>query len=185
MKRSTKLIIGLAVLAVVIGAYFGVKFLTQEDTPTTEDTSIVLYETDSDVTRIQINYDGEEIVLEKGSEWALQGDSEFELNTETIDLMVSDLSQITATRLISEEPEDITQFGLDEPQCTIEFCVNDSVTKILIGNYNQNVSGYYVQMDGESPVYLMSTIFPEDFMIHKADLEAPEPTEAPTEEPTA
>lgn len=175
MKRSLKLVIALGILAVVAACYFiTVHFTKNEDTLTeTNLQSLTVYETDtSAISKLHFTYHGEEITLvyTKDAGWTLEDDPSFPLDTRAVESMVAAFTSVTATKKLSAGASYKAEFGLETPQCTIDVTTPEGTDTFYIGDYNQNVDGYYLCMADSDIFYLVGADLPELFCITKSNL---------------
>ena len=79
-------------------------------------------------------------------------------------MLLSQISSITTQETVVESPEDLAQYGLEEPFRTIEakFADGTSVT-ILAGSESPLLSKYYIQVQDDPNVYLISSYIVTDF----------------------
>ena len=170
MKRGTKLLSLAAVLVVLIAAAFAVNKLIPEDGGSTEEeesVSIFTLET-GDATALAWEYGGESLsFLSSNDGWIYAGDSSFPLNTSYIDKMLQALSEIRASRTI-EAPEDLEQYGLSEPVCTITVTAGET-TELRIGDETGMGGERYLSL-GDGNVYLVDEDILDSFAYGLYDL---------------
>ena len=71
---------------------------------------------------------------EEESEWEYDEDNEIPMNQDTVQSTADAIRQMEAVREL-ENPDQLSDYGLDKPSYTIQFQDNDGVTtEILIGN---------------------------------------------------
>lgn len=177
MKRPVKLLIAAGILVVVLAGYFIASHINSkneqaEEGTGTESTTLAELDTDS-VTEIAYTYAGNTVTLAKDEEdtWYYTEDTGFPLNTTRVDTMLTALSSVTAIRLISENSEDFGEFGLSEPQCVVTVKSSDGTSSVFnIGNYNEMLSAYYINVGGTDKSYLTSADMPESFFYELIDL---------------
>ncbi len=176
MKRELKLVIALGVLAVFIAGYFITVHLTKEDKETegsNETQTLTVYETDtSDISKLNFTYLGEEVTLVYSEDdgWALEGDPQFPLDTEIAESMAAVFAGVTATKKVSDDASYKSEFGLETPQCTINVTTSEGTDTFYIGDYNQNVDGYYFCAADSDTSYLIGSTLPDLFCVTKGSL---------------
>lgn len=161
MNRGKTLISLIVVLILLIGAVATVKLLIPEE-ETVEDSSITLFSMEPD-TAVQLSwtYQNETVDLLKLEEiWFYVDDSSFPLDTSYIDAMLEALSEVVATRTL-ENVEDMAEYGLDEPVCTIELWTEETVT-FEIGSISALGDSRYLSM-GDGNVYLVDASILDSF----------------------
>lgn len=73
---------------------------------------------------------------------------------------VNSLSELTAFKVIDENPNDIGQYGLEKPKAKIEMAFSDGTEKIiLIGDNAAKVAHSYIKIDGEDAVYIIDEAY--------------------------
>ena len=103
-KRGLLAVVGILLLAVLIGIYFLVKGLNQEETDTEQETTEptgeeILAMSSEDIKSLRFQLDGREVVWNrKEDQWKLEGEEEFPVDTEKIEPLLSAVSSITADR---------------------------------------------------------------------------------------
>lgn len=166
MKRGKKLLYLSLALVVLLAAAFAASKLNPElNVSEEEDTSSVIFTLDTDsVTALSVNGLGFE---KDGDDWLYTGDSAFPLNDSYVKTMLDTLSSISASKTI-ESPEDLSQYGLEEPEYTI--CVNSgSETEILIGSESSMGGERYLYL-GDGNVYLVDADITGSFSYELMDM---------------
>ena len=162
-KRGLLAVVGILLLAVLIGIYFLVKGLNQEETDTEQETTEptgeeILAMSSEDIKSLRFQLDGREVVWNrKEDQWKLEGEEEFPVDTEKIEPLLSAVSSITADRKL-ENVENLKDYGLDEPVNCIFITKEDgSEETIYVGNKNPSTGDTYVYLNDEvSTVYTVS-----------------------------
>lgn len=170
MKRNQKLLILAGTLVVVSAAAFAATRLAAEpETTETETETVTVYSADAEaVTALSWTCGEETITLEKeGEEWVYPEDEAFPVNDETIEGLTEVLTEIQAERTL-ESPEDLSEYGLEDPQYTIE--VSDgSDTTLKIGD-ETSLGGQYYLSTGDGNVYIVDSTLPDTFSLSLYDL---------------
>lgn len=153
MKRGKTLIGLLLVLAVLLGATAIAQKLNPElNVEETEEVTLLELDTEA-VTNLSWSYEDETVALTHGEEgWAYEADSSFPLQQSRPDSMVSTLASLSVDKMI-ETPAELSEYGLDEPVCTIQVTAGEE-TEILVGGENSMDGGRYVSI-GDGKVYLV------------------------------
>jgi hypothetical protein len=164
MTRKSKMLIGaLAALALLGGGYYGASAWKQakaRDSVSGVSSSVSLVSLESSKI-IKIEVPGTGLFLEKkGDLWELIPPTEaagIKLDQSKIESALWSLGSVWAERVVEEEPEDLSVYGLDKTQPRT--VVSDSEggrADFLIGSMTPSRSSYYV-MTGEDPkVYVVS-----------------------------
>lgn len=88
----------------------------------------------------------------EGDTWIYDGDNSFPVDTDKLEKLVEPLENLTADFVI-ETPEALSQYGLDDPVCTISVTAGEQVYTIELGDYSQMDSQRYLTV-GDENVYL-------------------------------
>lgn len=117
-----------------------------------------------------------ELVYE-GDTWYLSGDDEFPLDQTKAGAMADNLESLTSEQLVIESPEDLAEYGLDQPAITVVGTTSfgDTVT-IAFGDELAAGSGYYSMVNGEEKVYVLTSTIRSKYDMSMTDLLAVEDT---------
>lgn len=171
-KNTKKLIIGLLVIVLLLGAYAGVTLYTQrseqkqsEEEQKQAENAIVLSLAPEQIQ--SLSFSGEDEVLtfeQKDGTWSSPADENFRMNTSKINTLLGDLAALTATRTIQEQ-EDLTQYGLGEEAGEISVTDTEgNETQIYYGKRNaSNHELYFSVGEKTDTVYLTSAALDEHF----------------------
>lgn len=105
----------------------------------------------------QVDKKTETLVLKDGK-WYKEEDKELPLEQSLATAMASAMTSVTANKLVSEDVEDMSQFGFDTPSMEIEVTLQDgSVNKLVMGLQTtvDDTNGYYAYIDDSSKVYFI------------------------------
>lgn len=153
MKRGTKLLILVAVLAVACLAVWLVTELTKpEPLPmSTKSGENIATVEPSSVTNIKWNYGTEQFDFHyDGSAWTCKVQEGYKPDTAKMAKILVEISDIRADKIITE-PEDLSVYGLDAPYCVVTV----GELTLSFGNGSSFSSSYYMSM-GDGNVYLVS-----------------------------
>ena len=155
MKRGKKLLFLLLALVVVSAAAVAATLLTPDETAE-EETSTVVFSLDtSAITALSWTYDGEAVALSYADETWSYEDPDCPIDQSYPENMAYALEEITSDRTI-EAPEDLSEYGLDEPQCTIDITAGEDSYQLLIGD-ETTLDGLLYLSTGDGNVYLVSS----------------------------
>lgn len=170
MKRKNKLGLLMACLVLlIVGAVAAIKMNadTTAETETAESVTIFALE-DGDITLSWTNEDALLTFRKSEDIWSYPEDEAFPLDDSILNLMTAALSKISATKTI-ENPEELSQYGLLEPQCTITVVQGDTETEILLGDETGLGGSRYLSL-GDGSVYLVDSTILDDFSYGLLDL---------------
>lgn len=168
-KKSITLIILILLATVLIIAYFLLVNNNKEkaaEENTIEDTIILSSVKIEDVIRIDYNNGaGTTSYEKKDGKWQNKEDIKEEIDQTTIDGKLNEIGEIKALRLVTEEPENLGEFGLDNPSVTINAALKDgSSVSIMLGSAVPGDSGYYACLTGEEKVYVVNASLYQAFI---------------------
>ncbi len=168
MKKSTKLVSAVVVLAVLGGVYVGLNtYVSKEESTESSSeeeskTEVYSVKTD-DIKSLEFIIDKKDTVFEKKDDsWVKKDETAFPVNQTTLDSAASAVEKIEADRVL-ENVDDLTEYGLDSPSNSVTVTTDDGTTKFNIGDENTSTNQYYISKDDEdSTVYVVaaSTVTP-------------------------
>ncbi|MCD7774659.1 MAG: DUF4340 domain-containing protein [Clostridiales bacterium] len=170
MSRSKKLIILAAVLVVCLAGYLIIaQFLSDdEDSSSIEISSLE----SSSIESIKWVYSGNEIEILRDDDdaWYYADDAEFPLDQDIAEDMESAVSSITAVKMVAEDPEDLSLYGIDDPTVSIYVTVDGETIEYDIGSYNESSGYYYMMYTGDSALYYVDSTLYSTFCAELLDL---------------
>ena len=151
----------LLALVVLAAAFLGIRQYNKNiasATSTTEDTQETVLDVNSDdITSFRYVYEGETYAFEKKDEtWYYTDDHSLNLNQERIKAMILKVAPLKADQVI-ENVTDMSQYGLADPDRTIQYETADRSVIINVGNLNSMTSQYYIAFPSEMKVYVVAT----------------------------
>ena len=170
MKKSTKLVSAVVVLAVLGGVYVGLNtYVTKEESTESSSeeeskTEVYSVKTD-DIKSLEFIIDKKDTVFEKKDDlWVKKDETAFPVNQTTLDSAASALEKVEADRVL-ENVDDLTEYGLNSPSNSVTVTTDDGTTKFNIGDENTSTNQYYIAKDDEdSTVYVVSSSTVTPFM---------------------
>lgn len=155
MKRGKKLLLLTLVLVLMAGVALAARKLTpksKEADTGSEEISIFSVDTES-VTKLTWTYQGETVALvDAGDGWMYENDRDFPLDESRLNTMLNALGEITASKTI-ENVEDLGQYGLEEPVCSISVTAGKT-SEIRLGDETGLGGQRYLSL-GDGSVYLV------------------------------
>ena len=126
-------------------------------------------------------YEGETYAFEKEDEtWYYTDDHSLILNHKRIKAITPKVAPLKADQVI-ENVTDMSQYGLADPERTIQYETADRSVIINVGNLNSMTSQYYVAFPSEMKVYVVATNVVTGFNYTLEDLVEVEETAEETE----
>ena len=191
MKKKQRQMIGMLLALVVLAAVFlGIRQYNKNiasATSTTEDTQEMVLDVNSDdITSFRYVYEGETYAFEKEDDtWYYTDDHSLNLNQDRIKAMILKVAPLKADQVIGNVT-DMSQYGLADPDRTIQYETADRSVIINVGNLNSMTSQYYIAFPSEMKVYVVATNVVTGFNYTLEDLveETTEATETAETETT-
>lgn len=171
MKRGKKLLSLLIVLAVLAGLAAAVQLINPdgEDGDTETETITVFDVGEQTITGIGWSYEDVDLSFSyKEDAWQYDDDSDFPVDAAPLETMADTLSLITSEKVI-ESPEDLAEYGLEEPVCTIRVTVDGTTHQLLLGA-ETSMGGQRYLSNGDGNVYLVDDGIADDFLYELYDL---------------
>ena len=170
MKKSTKLVSAVVVLAVLGGVYVGLNTYVSKEEKTESSseeeskTEVFSVKTD-DIKSLGFIVDKKAVTFEKKDDsWVKEDETDFPVNQTTLDSAASAIETVEADRVL-EDVEDLTEYGLDSPSNTVTVDTDDGTTKFNIGDENTSTNQYYISKDDDdSTVYVVAADTVSPFM---------------------
>lgn len=154
MNRYKKLYILAGVLVVACLVTFGVTRYEAHKENIQNSGEVVLELPTDSVTALSWDYDGQELSFHREEDtWTYDGDEAFPVDQDKIQELLDPFAAFGVSFII-QDPEDLGQYGLNDPTCTIEISAEDQDYTILLGDYSTMDSQRYVSI-GDGNVYLV------------------------------
>lgn len=111
------------------------------------------------IETISLEKDSGRILLSKkntsGEEWDLMDPIKSAADKFEVEKLKKALSELKYSRLISESPGSLSQFGLDSPSLTIKYTSKNGSGYISFGIQNPSEDGFYTITGSDDKVYLV------------------------------
>ncbi len=160
-KQKIQLIVLLIVLIACIGGYFGASAYSKKKQAEEEKeesyTALALGE-DAEVTGITVSgAEASYALVKEDDTWKFADNADAKVTESSVTTMTEDLAEITGDNEIADVT-DFAQYGLDDPQLTIQFTLSDGTGHtVKIGDKNSTISRYYLQVDDSTTVYTVTS----------------------------
>lgn len=162
MKRSKKMIVLVAVLVVACIAAFALTQYEEKQEEIKNSDAIILELPTDTVEAVSWKYTEDGLGFHKGEDgWLYDGDEAFPVSEDKINDILSNFEAFGASFII-ENVEDYSQYGLDDPECTISLSTAEQSYDIKLGAFSKMDEQRYVDI-GDGNVYLVSND-PMDFL---------------------
>ena len=155
MKRAKRLYILLGVLAVLSVAAIAVIQREEHKEKIKDSGETILQIPYEGVTALSWENESESLSFYKGEDgvWTYDEDEKFPVSEEKIKELLEPFEEFAAAFVI-EEVEDYSQYGLDDPVCTIHVENGEQELEIKLGNFSNMDSQRYVSI-GDGKAYLV------------------------------
>ncbi len=168
MKRAKRIYILLGVLAVICIATFAVSRY-EERTEQIRSGREVILELDSQAaTAVSWDAEGYVYAFHRDGSWVYDEDEDFPVNDEKIDSLIDLFSEYVADFTITDV-DDYSQYGLDDPVCTISITVDEEDYIITLGDFSLLDQERYLCVNG-GDVYLAETDPLDSFELEMAEI---------------
>lgn len=174
MKRAKRLYVLLGVLVVVCIAAFAVVKHEERQEEIRNSGEIVLEIDPETVDALSWEYESESLAFHKDETWQYDEDAAFPVSEEKIQELLEPFQALEAAFII-KEVTDYSQYGLDNPVCTIHLSAGEEDYEIKLGNYSTMDSQRYLST-GDGNVYLVEDDPMEDYEITIRDMIANDET---------
>jgi hypothetical protein len=172
MNRSKMktLYVLLGVLVVISLVTFGVSRLEEhkEKIKNSEDTILALSEESVTTLSWECGSNAYAFHRDEDGNWVYDSDEEFPTDQQTIADMLERFADFGVSFEI-DEVDNLGDYGLDDPECTIHLETEEASYEILLGDYSTMDSKRYVSI-GDGKVYLVNEDPLDDYDVELSDL---------------
>lgn len=154
MRKATKLYALLGVLLVVCIAAFAVSRYEGKKEQIKNSGEVILEIPTDSVTALSWTNDSGTFSFTKDETWVYDDDNAFPVDEEKINDLLEQFTSFAATFTI-DDVEDYTQYGLDEPVCTIHISAGEESYTVELGDFSKMDEQRYVSI-GDGKAYLVS-----------------------------
>jgi hypothetical protein len=168
-----KLLIAVAVLAVIVGFVVWDQKHPQDKTAATPAAPKLLSVPDTQVVSVDLQKKGSPpVTLSKDkTKWAITAPQPYAADQDSSTSLVSALSGVNADSSIEDAPTDLAKYGLTDPSLTVTVHEKSGKTdKLLFGDDVPTGSSVYAQVAGDKKVYLVSSSLKSSFNKELNDL---------------
>ena len=162
MKRYKRLGVLLGLLAAVCLATFALTRYEEKQEAIRASEEVILSVPSDTVQSLSWIYTTEGLAFHRdGDAWLYDEDEAFPVSAEKVAAILAHFEDFTASFTI-EDVEDYSQYGLDDPACTIRLATEDQTYEIKLGDFSKMDQQRYVDI-GDGNAYLVSQD-PMDFV---------------------
>lgn len=154
MCKATKLYALLGVLLVVCIAAFAVSRYEEKKEQIKNSGEVILEIPTDSVTALSWTNESGKLSFTKDETWVYDDDNAFPVDEEKINDLLEQFTSFAAAFSI-DDVEDYSQYGLDEPICTIHITAGEESYTVELGDFSKMDEQRYVSI-GDGKVYLVS-----------------------------
>ncbi len=147
MRKRTRLYVLLGVLLVVCIAAFAVSRHEEKKEQIKSSGDIILEIPTEGVTALAWTNESGTYSFAKEEKWSYEGDETFPVDEEKINDLLEQFEAFAAAFTI-DDVEDYSQYGLDDPVCTINITADGESYTIMLGDYSKMDEQRYVSIGG-------------------------------------
>ena len=162
MSKTTKSIIIAAsvIIVLIVGTIVISNIDTSKDNnvDTTDDLYSIYSADTTDILSVKAESENGTITVKSigDSEWSVNDMDASEIDSSKASALVGTISTLSSKNKIEENPADLSQYGLDNPQVTVTVeKKNGQIDKMIIGDLSPTLGEYFVMKDGDNTVYTM------------------------------
>ncbi len=156
-RKSVTLIVGVAVIVLLCGVYFGLRSYNERKELENEEAAAgetILTIEPSDIMEFSFDIDGEEVsfIRQDDGEWQKADDETFPVKASALQGPLNNLAPLKSVRTLIDA-EDLSEYGLDDPENTITLTDKEGEeTVIAIGDTNAVTGNDYLMLNGDAEV---------------------------------
>lgn len=162
MKLYKNIIISVLVIAVLAGVLIYINNIPKKEeeapqTPPTQTEYIDVFRLNKeDIKSINVKTKNSSYSVTKNDDtFTLSNSKNIDVDKQKLDSFVSSCSYLYVEKIFKESVEDISEFGFDDPESTVEINLLDGTKKIIyIGGQTIDGSSNYIKLEGEDKIYL-------------------------------
>ena len=162
-KRKKRNIATMVSLLLVLAALLVTYLLVNKAPAVTDDTEEITSAIDLatvDTTQLKslhyVREDTDLTLILKDEVWISEQEPDRPINQDYVEAILNVIDDIKADRLIMENPESLTDYGLAEPVAVLEANLQDGTTvTVKVGNEAGDSLGYYGMVNDDGIVYLL------------------------------
>jgi hypothetical protein len=161
--KSTGLLIAAALLAVLTGVLYWSNHHAAEPAKTaaTADATKLVTLKDADVSKIEIDKKGAEVVaLDKGSDgkWEITAPEKLSADQDAVTGVISVVAGLNSERVVEDHAIDLKQYGLADPLVKLDLITKDGKSqKLSLGDDTPTGNAVYAAVSGDPRVFTIAS----------------------------
>jgi len=165
-RNSFTMVSLLMVLAVLIVLYFAYnkndnpKELEDKNTSLEENIDVASIDTDKVNSVHYIAKDADITLILENDRWISENDPLRPINQSYVVNMINLLEKVNARRMVSENVDDLSEYGLDNPSAYLKLTMEDGTSLTLkVGDKSTGINGNYGMVNEDEKVYLLNPTY--------------------------
>ncbi len=102
--------------------------------------------------------------------WQIIGRTNLPIEQNAVKALIDKLEYMLSLRIIAENLESVSEYGLDAPFCTVTVVTDGEEKSYLFGSRNDYYEGYYCMIRGDHAVYMTDESYVGQFNLTLEDL---------------
>lgn len=132
----------------------------KSDTGQEESTTVATIDTEQVKSVHYIGKDADITLTLQGETWISEAEPERPINQQYVKNMINLVEKVDARRILSENAENLAEYGLDQPKAYLQVTLQDASTLTLkIGDESSGISGCYALVNEDNKVYLLNSTY--------------------------
>ncbi|HBY71521.1 MAG TPA: hypothetical protein DEG06_04675, partial [Lachnospiraceae bacterium] len=132
----------------------------KSDTGQEESTTVATIDTEQVKSVHYIGKDADITLTLQGETWISEAEPERPINQQYVKNMINLVEKVDARRILSENAENLAEYGLDQPKAYLQVTLKDASTLTLqIGDESSGISGCYALVNEDNKVYLLNSTY--------------------------
>lgn len=163
MKKTKTLGLLCGALLIVSAAAFGISRIQTQKEKIKSGESVILEIPGDSVTALSWKTEHADLAFKKSEDggWSYTGDEAFPVNKSKMEELISSFKRLESAFTI-EEVKDTSQYGLDQPVCTINLTADGKDYTVSLGGFSNMDSKRYAAI-GDDKVYLLKNDLVQTF----------------------
>lgn len=164
-KNAFTLVSLFLVMAILLVVYFWYSNRknssdTEDDDTKKENITVATIDTAQVKSIHYVGKDADIILVLKDEIWISEKEPERPIHQDRVKKIINLVKEVNAKRIVSENAENLAEYGLDQPKAYLKVTLNDDTTLTLkVGDESNGVSGYYGMVNDDGKVYLLNATY--------------------------
>lgn len=159
-KKVGTLLVLLGMLILMILLYVLVMNKNKNEEEEVMEETITLWNIESDtVTEISYTLNGTTLTYMKSNDtWVDKSDTKAPINQDYITNMLSQVVNLSADKIVVKDPEDLSEYGLEDPALVVKITGEDGTAfELNLGDTLGIGTGYYAKLPDKNTVYAVAS----------------------------